>query len=142
MELTVAASLPRLLSPSQTPSDAKLAQAVNEMVFQMKQTVATTPSMVTSHKKRQSNTCAVSDHPTTRIPRVASTGASRPRASGSSHSRLSRRDQSNSPERSAFLSEGATIRWTRSEPEPRWKAIEPYEGVHATGGEGSQRSGS
>ena len=63
MELMVAASPPRMPAPHQAPSDAKLAQAVTDMVFQVKQTVATTPSVATSHHTSQSNTYAMRDAP-------------------------------------------------------------------------------
>lgn len=123
----MAASPPRMPVPSQAPSDAKLVQAVNEMVFQVKQTVATTTSVATSHQTTQPSTYAVRDPPTTQIPRVAPTeaGASRPRAYGSSHSHISRQDWTCSPEWPVFPSEGTTIRWTRLEAEPKWKAVEP-----------------
>ncbi len=91
MELTVPTSPPRTLVPRQASSDAKLTQVVTDMVFQVKKTVATTPSISTSHQTSQSSAYAPRDPPTTRIPMVVSTeaGTSKPWTSSSSHSRAS-----------------------------------------------------
>ncbi len=72
MELKVPASPPRTLASS----DAKLAQAITDIVLQVRKTVATTPSVVTSHQGSQASVCTPRGPPTTQIPRVTTTAMS------------------------------------------------------------------
>ncbi len=70
MELTVPASPPRTSAPHQEPSDAKLAQAVTDMVLQIRQTVATTSSITSSQCDSQASEHSPRGPPPIRIPRV------------------------------------------------------------------------
>ncbi len=89
MKLTVPASPPMMTAPRQAPSDAKLAQAVTNMVIQVRQTVAPTLTVTSNQCDSQASAYTQRDPPSMRIPRVTTTKSSQPQASGSSHSRAS-----------------------------------------------------
>ncbi len=119
------ASPPKTTAPRQASSNAKLAQALRDTVFQVRQTVATTSTVTANQCDSQASGYTTTDPPSMRIPRVTTVESSQPRASGSSQPRASRKDRSWSPWAPVFPAEESTILWTTANAQPRWRAEEP-----------------
>ncbi len=125
MELTVSASPHRTIAPRQTPSHAKVAAAVTNMVAHVRKTVAPATSTVTS-SQRDSQAAGIGTKNSTlgRIPRLSTQEADPPRASSSHHSRSGRRDRARPDRTPVFPAHETTLRWTAPGAQPRWKEEE------------------
>ncbi len=78
MELTIPASPPKTTAPHHAPSNNKLAQAVTDMVFQVRQTMATTSTVTSSQCDSQASRYTTRDPLSMRIARVRTTESSQP----------------------------------------------------------------
>ncbi len=125
MELAVPASPPRTTTPRQVPSSTKVAEAVTNMVIQVRQTGASTSTVTSDQRDSQASGYTTRDLPSIRISRVTVVESDQLRASSSGHSQASHRDESQSTRQPVFPAEDTTIRWTAPNAQPRWRAEEP-----------------
>ncbi len=126
MELTVSASPPRTTAPRQTPSHAKVAEAVTNMVAHMRKNGAPAASTVTSSQKgSQVSGTSTKDSTLGRIPRLSTKETDPPRASSSHHGRSGRRDRARPDRTPVFLAHETTLRWTAPGAQPHWREEEP-----------------
>ncbi len=111
-------------APRQVPSSAKVAEAVTNMVIQVRQTGASTSTVTSDQRDSQASGSTTRDLLSTRIPRMAVVESDPPWASSSGHSRSIHRDLSQSTRQPVFPAEDITIRWTTPNAQPRWRAEE------------------
>ena len=94
MELTVSASPPRIPAPRQTPSHAKVAEAVTNMAAHLRKTGAPPTSTVTSSQRdSQASGTGTRDSSLGRIPRVSARESNPLRTASSHHGRSGHRDR-------------------------------------------------
>ena len=84
MELTVPASPPKTTAPRQVPSRAQVAEAVTNLVMQVRRTGASTSTVTSDQRDTQASGSTTRDLPLIRIPRVTTAESDPPRTSGSS----------------------------------------------------------
>ncbi len=78
MELTVPASPPKTTAPRQVPSSAKVAQAVTNMVIQVRQTGAPTSTVTSDQRDSQASGYITRDLLAMLIPKVTATDSDQP----------------------------------------------------------------
>ncbi len=126
MELTVSASPPRTTIPCQTPSHAKVAAAVTNMVAHVRKTGASVTSTVTSSRRdSQIAGTGMKDLTLGHIPRLSTKEAEPPRASSRHHGRSGHRDRARPDRTPVFPAHETTLKWTAPGAQPRWREEEP-----------------
>ncbi len=94
MELVVSASPPKTSAPRQTPSHAKVAEAVTNMAAHLRKTGAPpTPAVTSSQRDSQASGTGTRDATLGRIPRVSTRESNPSKTASSHHSRSGRLDR-------------------------------------------------
>ncbi len=126
MELVVSASPPKTSAPRQTPSHAKVAEAVTNMAAHLRKTGAPPMASVTSSQRdNQASGTDTRDSTLGRIPRVSARESNTSKASSSHHGRSGHKDQNRLDRPPVFPAHETNLRWTAQGARARWREEEP-----------------